>query len=173
MTKKIVIFVTLLFFSFDLLAKIVPTNFSYKFCNHHQFNFFLIKVYDSYLCSNDKANFYPQQIFNSDFSLIIKYDMNFSKEELAKSSITEINRYYNISEIEQEKYYKILLNIFPNIVKNDIIEAKYSKDSKVIFYHNKLNIGQINDAKFSKIFLNIWLHPNSKYKQMIKDLFKK
>jgi hypothetical protein len=97
--------------------------------------------------------------------------MNFNNEELAKSSIEEINRYYNISDLMQQKYYQKLLNIFPNVKKIDIIEARY-KNGITKLYHNQKIRGEINN-NFSKIFLDIWLHKDNKYKEMIKNLFQK
>lgn len=154
------------------LSKFATQKFGYKYCNHHKFTFLLLKIYDSYLCTNDKKYFFPEVIFKTNFSLIINYDMNFDKEELSKSSIEEINRYYNIDKNTQRKYFEELLLIFPNVKKGDIIEAKYHKKGVVSFYHNKSKTGEIINKDFAKIFLNIWLHKDNKYQKMTKDLFK-
>jgi len=168
-----ILLIVALLISSDALAKISADEYGYKFCNHHKFTFLFFKVYDSYLCFNDKENLAPGDIYQSDFSLIINYDMNFDKEELSKSSIEEINKHYDVSESEQKKYFKELMGIFPNVKKTDIIEAKYFKLGKVKFYHNKKLSGKIDDEKFSRIFLDIWLHKNNEYHAMTEDLYVK
>lgn len=164
-----------------LIALILPItakanlaqDFGYKLCNHHKFTFLLLKAYDVYLCTNYKEYLYPEEIFMTDFSLIVNYNMNFDKDELSKSSIEEINRYYNVNQKDQNRYYDQLMLIFPDVRKGDTIEAKYSKNRVVSFYHNKSLTGKITEAKFSKIFLDIWLYKDNKYKSMTKDLFRK
>ena len=148
-------------------------NYQYKLCNNHNFTFFLLDVYDISLCVDDEKYLYPHKIFQTNFTIIINYNMNFNKKELSESSIKEINRYYNISKKDQNEYYKQLISIFPNVKKGDIIKAQYNKAKFIDFYHNDLPIGKISDQKFSKIFLDIWLHKDNKYQKMTKDLFKK
>jgi hypothetical protein len=172
MIKIIILFITLIF-STAAKANLAPQDFGYKSCNHHKFTFLLLKAYDVYLCTDDKQYLYPEEIFKTDFSLVINYNMNFDKEELSKSSIEEINRYYDVSQKDQNLYYQQLMLIFPDIEKGDIIEAKYNKKGTVYFYHNKLLTGEINEAKFSKRFLDIWLYKDNKYNKMTKDLFLK
>lgn len=97
--------------------------------------------------------------------------MKFNKYELSESSIEEISRYYTLDNKDLKSYYEQLVRIFPDVKKNDSIEARYNKKGYVNFYHNNKFTGKINDAKFSEIFLNIWLHKNNKYQNMIKDLY--
>lgn len=167
---RILVIVTLLFSS-QALAKIAPGEYNYRFCNHHKFTFLFFKVYDAYLCFDDPQNIAPGEIFARDFSLIIDYDMNFDKEELAKSSIEEMNRYYQLSQMTQDAYFKNLMGIFPDVKKNDIIEARYFSQGRVEFYHNKILSGEISNKEFSRIFLDIWLHKNNKYQDMIEGLY--
>ena len=133
----------------------------------------MLKAYDVYLCGNDEMLLAPEKIYEDNFSLIINYNMNFSKNELSKSSIEEINRYYDVSPREQNKYFEHLMSIFPNIKKNDIIEARFSKKGSISFYHNNVFTGTIPTIKFSKIFLDIWLYKDNKYPEMTQDLFKR
>ena len=175
MIKILLCTIFLFFSSSNLLAQeinSVKKEFNYKTCNYHEFNFMFFKVYDSYLCLNEAQYLRPEAIYQADFSLIIRYNMNFDKEELAKSSIKEINRYYEVSKKDQESYYKKLVEIFPDVSKGSEIEARYSKKGFVELYYNKALTGKIHDSKFSQIFLDIWLYKDSKYPKAIKDLFK-
>lgn len=166
-----ILLIVIFLFSTQAFARIMPENYGYKICNHHKFTFLLFKVYDSYLCVNDDENLAPGEIFKSDFSLIIDYDMNFGKEELAKSSIEEINKHYEVDKETQDQYFKTLMGIFPDVKDGDIIEARYFKKGRVEFYHNKVLSGEIDNKAFSRIFLDIWLHENNDYQGMIEDLF--
>jgi len=168
---KIIILLALLTLPINAKANSKPQEFGYKSCNHHQFTFLLLKVYDVYLCTDDKEYLYPEEIFKTNFSLIINYNMNFDKRELSKSSIEEINRYYDLNKKDENNYYKQLMSIFPNVKKGDTIEAKYSKNGIVSFYHNKSLAGKITEPKFSQEFMDIWLYKDNKYKKMTKDLF--
>jgi hypothetical protein len=154
-------------------SNLAPQEFGYKSCNHHKFTFLLLKAYDVYLCANDKEYLYPEEIFLTNFSLIINYNMDFDKDELSKSSIEEINRYYDVNKKDQNRYYNQLISIFPDVKKGDIIEIKYSKNGVASFYHNKSLIGQISEMKFSKTLLDIWLYKDNKYKSMTNDLFRR
>jgi hypothetical protein len=170
MTSKIKII--LIFLIISITTNIKANNFSlksnYKYCNHHNFTYFLFDIYDIYLCLNDKNFLKYSKIYKNNFSIFIQYNLDFKKEKLAKSSIEEINRYHNIDNTE--KYYQKLLSIFPNVKKSDIIEARYNQ-SEVKLYHNGNFTGIIKDIYFSKIFLDIWLNENNKYQDMIKDLY--
>jgi hypothetical protein len=172
MLKIIALFITLIL-STTAKANLASQGFGYKSCNHHKFTFLLLKAYDVYLCTNDKQYLYPEEIFKTDFSLIINYNMNFDSEELSKSSIEEMNRYYLLSQKDQSSYYRQLISIFPDVAKGDVIEAKYSKKGSIHFYHNKALTGKINEVKFSRKFLDIWLYKDNKYTKMTKDLFRK
>ena len=172
MLKIIALFIALILPA-TAKANLSPQEFGYKLCNHHKFTFLLLKAYDVYLCINDKEYLYPEEIFKTNFSLVINYNMNFDKNELSKSLIEEINRYYDVNKKDQNSYYIQLMSIFPGVKKGDIIEAKYSKNGVVSFYHNKSLTGKITELEFSQKFLDIWLYKDNKYKSMTKDLFRR
>jgi hypothetical protein len=170
---KILLLLITLTLSTNAKAELNSQNFGYKSCNHHKFTVFFAKIYDIYLCNEEARYLYPEEIFKDNFSLIIQYNMKFSKEELSDSSIEEMNRYYSLSKEDQNIYYNKLVSIFQNVEKGDVIEAKYNKKGTIHFYRNKVLTGKIDDAKFSRIFLDVWLYKDNKYKEMTKDLFAK
>jgi len=172
MLKIIALFISLIL-PVTVKANITPQEFSYKFCNHHKFKLFLIKIYDSYLCFDKKEYLHPEKIFKTDFSLILNYDVNIKKNKLIESSIKEINRYYSLNQKHQNDYQKQLNSIFSDIKKGDVVEAKYNKNGVVSFYHNQSFAGKITESDFSQKFLDIWLYKDNKYKSMTKDLFRR
>ena len=131
-----------------------------------------MKIYDVSLCVVDKNHFNINEIFDHDFALKIHYNMDIKKTEIIKSSLAEMERYSKISNQEEQQYYHQLNNIFPDVQKNDIIIAQYHHLGHIIFFHNNIFIGKILNPELSKIFLDIWLHPQNKYRKMTKNLFK-
>lgn len=175
---RILIFLANFFIANLLLVAVASANSvaplkSYKYCNHHKFNFALIKVYDVYLCNNIKENLKANLIYQDNFSLIINYNMSFKKEDLSRSSIEEMSRYYKLNDELTKNYYNQLMAIFPDVKKGDEIEARFNKKGLVDFYHNDKFVGKISDKNFARSFLDIWLHPKNKYQKMIKDLYEK
>ncbi len=145
----------------------------YQYCNHHKFTYYLLKVYDISLCNNKNQSLSYDNLYNQDFALIIKYSINIKGEKFAESSMEEIARYYKLSEVDEKNYHNQLLNIFVDVKPKDEIAAVYKASGTISFYHNQKEIGQINDKKFSKIFLDIWLHPDAHYANMRKDLLQR
>jgi hypothetical protein len=144
----------------------------YTFCNHHKLKFFLKKIYDVYLCTNNKNSFLYSAIYQSDFSVFIKYNMGFESSYLAETSIESMGKNFVMSKFKQQSYYNILANIFPNVEKGDVIEARYSKAGIVKFFFNNNDIGVISsDPIFTKKFLDIWLRYNANAPKMQENLF--
>ena len=145
---------------------------NYKLCNHHKFTYFKLKIYDIYLCGNQSKISNYQNLYNQDFALIIKYDIKIKREKFAESSMEEIARYYQLGPEKQKNYHNQLLNIFVDVHSKDEIRAFYKASGETKFYYNNKEIGKITDKDFSKIFMDIWLHPKSHYRDMRNDLLK-
>ena len=155
----------LIFFLLPLQANSQELS-DYKFCNHHKFTYFLLKVYDIYLCNNISQQIPQEQLYKRDFGLFIHYNINIKKERIVDSSLEEILRYYDLNEETQKQYYNHLLGIFPNVHPGYEVAALYYKEGVVDFYDQKRPAGSILDREFAKIFLDIWLHPNAHYSTM-------
>jgi hypothetical protein len=127
--------------------------------------FFGLKVYDILLWSNKETFSYNQKL-----AININYNMNFSVKELTEKSIEEIKKNYEISENEQEIFTKKLNEIFVNIKKSDKKTAFFDPKKGVKLFHNSKLIGEINNLKFARYFIDIWLHDNSSYPSISKKL---
>ncbi len=142
----------------------------YKFCNHHKFTYFKLKVYDINLCNNQSQQVNYQNLYSQDFALVIQYNINIKGQKFAESSMEEIARYYKLNDAERKNYYDQLLKIFVDVKPKDQIAAVYQASGVTTFYHNRKETGRIVDKNFSKIFLDIWLHPQAHYADMRDDL---
>lgn len=127
--------------------------------------YFGIKVYDINLWTDAKNWSYEDK-----FALQIKYNINIKKEKFTESSIKEIKRYYKIDD-RVDEYTKKFNEIFPDVVKGDIISAIYNPKTGVTeLFHNSKLTGKISDKGFSRVFLDIWLHENNYYKEVSCEL---
>ncbi len=160
----------ILFFIFLINPAKAQTVSDYKFCNHHKFTYFKLKIYDINLCNNQNQSVNYQDLYNQDIALIIEYNINIKRQKFAESSMEEIARYYELSDAEKKNYYDELLKVFVDVKPKDQIAAIYQPSGITTFYHNQKETGKITDKNFSKIFLNIWLHPQAYYADMRNNL---
>jgi len=167
MIKKLSIFIL-------IITLFMPHNSeanNYEYCNSYDLKFLFKKIYNVELCAEDKKMLNYKNIYNQNFSLTIKYNINFTKKELVESSLSEIIRYNKINNTKQEAYRKILQNLFPSVQKNDIISAIYNKNGDLQFYFNNKYYSSTKNKDFNHNFLNIWLHKDNKYKKMTQKLY--
>ncbi|MES2678211.1 MAG: chalcone isomerase family protein [Pseudomonadota bacterium] len=169
MKQAIKLLATLIFF-FSINSANAQSISDYKFCNHYKFTYFKLKIYDINLCNNQNQSLNYQDLYDQDFALIIEYNINVKRQKFAESSMEEIARYYKLSDLEQKNYYNQLLKVFVDVKPKDQIAAVYQASGVTTFYHNQKETGKITDKNFSKIFLNIWLHPQAHYADMRDDL---
>jgi hypothetical protein len=159
-----------------LILLISKTSFSQTYnlenCNKHVLRYFMIKIYDIYLCPENKHPLKKKDIYQQNFSLIINYDKQFSSEELTNSTIKNISRYYKLSDSEQRDYKETFSSIYPSVKKGDYIEARYDINNHLELYYNKKLVAKITDNKLIIRFLDIWLHKENKYRKMRLNLLK-
>lgn len=133
-----------------------------------ELKYFGLKVYDINLWCEK-----PQFSYAEKFAIQIHYNMNFSKEDLAKRSIKEIERNHILSTSEQNKYYQKFLEIFSDIKKGDEKLAIFIPQKGVELYHNNQLIGKISDQKLARLFVDIWLDERGSFPQVTKKLLGK
>jgi hypothetical protein len=118
------------------------------------------------VCNNKSHNINYKNLYDNDFSLIIKYSRDIQSEALVNKSIEEIEKNHALTADRKNYYNQNLALIFPDVKNNDIIAAKYSKAGLVNFYYNNKFSGKISDKNFTKQFLDIWLGNKATYPTM-------
>ena len=99
--------------------------------------------------------------------------MNFSKEDLAKKSIEEIEKLHVLSEQERENYLTQLTKIFTSVKKGDEKLAIFSPNQTVeMFYNNNLT-GKISNPKLARLFIDIWLDEKGSYPKVTREILGK
>lgn len=160
----------LLFLSQEVFATEIPQAVSKNFKNYFligssSLNFIGLKVYDIALWAEDKNFSYEKK-----FAIFIRYNMNFSKEELAQRSIEEIERLHVLSEEERKDYLEQLRKIFNSVKKGDEKVAIFSPTQGVeMFYNNNLS-GKITNPRLARLFVDIWLDEKGSYPKVTKEI---
>jgi hypothetical protein len=127
-----------------------------------------MKVYDIFLWSEGVGFSYKKK-----FAIHIKYNMNFSREDLAQRSIVEIEKLHELSKEEKETYLKNLKEIFHPIKKGDEKTAIFVPSKGVTMFHNSEITGKIYDQKLSRLFVDIWLDERGSYPEVTRKLLGK
>ena len=102
-----------------------------------------------------KAGQFPQ-------ALKINYLRDIYSEELIERTKEEWKK-LGIKELTFSQWITLLSNIFPDIKKGDTLLLNVSENRQSEFFLNGKIIGKINDKKFGKSFLRIWLDKNCSY----------
>jgi hypothetical protein len=124
-----------------------------------------LKVYDITLWSENL-----QFSYNRKFAIHIRYNMSFSKQDLAQRSIDEIKNLHQLSQEEEKKYYQKLTEIFSDIKKDDEKIAFFDPQTGVTLFHNNQKRGEISDLKFARLFVDIWLDKKGSYPKVTEKL---
>lgn len=131
-------------------------------------NFLGLKVYHIALWSEEARFSYDKK-----FAIRILYDMNFSKEDLVKRSIDEIERLHALSAKEKAEYLASLEKIFNPIKKGDEKVALFIPQQGVSLFHEGNLVGRISDLKLARLFVDIWLDERGSYPKITKKILGK
>lgn len=170
MKKQIFSFLILIFLSSGSYALNAPKPVEESLSNsfligESDLKYFGFKVYNIELWSEKKQFSYAEK-----FAIHITYNMKFSKENLAKRSIEEIERLHVLTELEKKSYYQNLLRIFSDVKKGDEKIAIFIPQKGVEMYHNNQLMGNISDVKLARLFVDIWLDKRSSFPEVTKKL---
>lgn len=133
-----------------------------------ELRFLGLKVYDIFLWSEDTTFSYEKI-----FAIQIKYNMNFSRDDLAKRSLVEIKRLHKLSAQQESAYPEQLKSIFSSVKKGDEKIAVFTPSKGVSMLYNDKFIGEISDLKLARFFVDIWLDEKGSYPKITKKLLGK
>jgi hypothetical protein len=129
----------------------------------------MLKVYDITFCREGMVGY--SNIFNTSFSIALKYKTSSSGKWIGKRSLSEINKNNKLTQDEQKSYAKFFDEFFPNVNSGDEIKMEFDPKKVAKFYYNGKFLGEITDSLLSVRTANIWLHPNSTFKDTRDFLF--
>lgn len=107
---------------------------------------------------------------NSSADLIykIKYLKDITAKELIKRTVEQW-QHLKVDESQYQSFIPLLEAIWPDIKTGDSLTL-YRSQSTSVFYFNNKNIGEIQSNKFGKLFVDIWLSPNTSEPKLRKAL---
>ncbi|NBV06768.1 MAG: hypothetical protein EBS06_05990 [Proteobacteria bacterium] len=173
MKKLIYNFFILLLFAQPIFAAEIPANISKNLnpaflIGDSDLRVLALKVYHIALWSEEKNFSYDKK-----FAIQIIYNMNFSKSDLAKRSVEEIEKLHTLTDQEKKSYFEQLEKLFASVKKGDEKVALFVPNQGVeMFYNGKLN-GKISDLKLARLFVDIWLDERGSYPKVTKKLLGK
>lgn len=157
--------------SSEILLERLPLEYKqlgFKEVGRAKFTVLFWDIYNSTLYT--KSGNYLHE--NSPESILFKieYFKSITTEELLKRTVEQW-QHLDIPKSQYSPYISRLKVIWPNISSGDsltmLVEEKQS-----IFYFNNVKVGVITDKAFSKLFLDIWLSPETSQAQLRAQLLK-
>lgn len=132
------------------------------------YKWFFLHVYEAKLWAEQGDELYKKPL-----SLELKYARSFKAKDIVDQSIKEMKNFGVIKSDLDDLKLK-LLDIFPDVREGDVISANYGPETGVRFYLNStIDLGQLSDVRFSKIFLDIWLGENTSSPELTNKLLGK
>ncbi|GGG54590.1 hypothetical protein GCM10011403_09620 [Pseudohongiella nitratireducens] len=129
-----------------------------------EFSVMFLDIYDIALYSDTGT--YHQG--TEQYALTIEYHRNVSATRLLDLTQDQW-QHLEVPESTITQYAPVLQDMWPDIEKGDSLTIKVSPDSSQ-FYHNETVIGAIEDARFGKLFTDIWLSPDTSAPRIRRDL---
>lgn len=131
--------------------------------------YLMIKLYNITLCR--KVGVQYDNIFQTEFTIKLKYRTSSSSYWISSRSLAEIHKYYNLTVQEKQEYKKHFTDFFPNVKNDDEIKMEFIPEYGAKFYYNGQFFGEIKDKTFAMRTANIWLHPNATFQDTRDFLF--
>ena len=94
-------------------------------------------------------------------ALELIYAHSFSGASIAKRSIVEMQRQGEMDATDTASWLAAMKKIFPDVKKNDRISVVNLPGVGARFYYNGKHLGEVLDVDFAKLFIGIWLSPQT------------
>lgn len=98
-----------------------------------------------------------EDVYSGPLLLELKYSRSFKGKDIVEQSLKELLKAGNLKS-DRDEWEKKLLEIFPDVKEGDVIQARFSPRTGIVFYLNSVKeLGRLTDLNTSKKFLDIWL----------------
>ena len=109
-----------------------------------------------------------EENLDQDVILKIEYLKDITAEELIKRTVEQW-QHLKYKKSDYETFIPNLKRIWPNISAGDSLTL-YRNNQSTEFYFNNTNIGVIDNEQFYKLFLAIWLSPDTSEPELRQSL---
>ena len=126
------------------------------FIGEGSLNVFLWPVFDVRLLSDDKK-------FSWDNDLVLEFDYQraLKKNAVIEASVKEMRRQKGVTEKQLSKWRNYLQLAIKPAQKATSASLYWTAEGRITFYYDGVKTVTIEDADFSRAFLNIWLGPET------------
>ena len=152
----------------DLLSEDFKQS-TYKEVGRAKFSVLFWDIYNSTLYT--KSGDYLHENFPESLLFKIEYLKDISADDLLKRTIEQW-QYLQIPKSQYSPFIPKLKAIWPNISAGDSL-VMLVENNKSVFYFNDRKIGVIQEPEFSRLFLDIWLSPETSQTQLRAQLLGK
>lgn len=150
--------------SYDQLPSTVSSSWnSSQHIGKTKFTRFSIHIYDASLWSLSNNTSQAK-------ALSIKYAREISAKRLLSSTKKQWNHLGFADLYPIEAWLEELMAIWPDVKAGDQLIFIYADNGNSEFIFNNTKLGSINDQRFGKAFLDIWLSSRAKYQKHRKEL---
>lgn len=108
----------------------------------------------------DAALYAPNGAWQEDkpYALKISYLRNLDGEKIADRSVQEIRGQGFTDEDKLATWHAQMRKIFPDVSEGTSLTGVNTGTGETVFYKDNIEIGRIEDEKFSRAFFGIWLN---------------
>lgn len=153
----------------NITLMVLPNDFSqlnFKMVGKAKFSVLFWDIYNSTLYTKTGGylhNNSPESLFFE-----IEYLKDITAEDLLERTVQQWE-HLKVPESMYSKYLPVLKTIWPDISSGDKLTL-FVQNKQSVFYFNHEKVGGIAEANFSKLFLDIWLSPETSQAQLRKEL---
>ena len=94
-------------------------------------------------------------------ALEIAYARSFSARDIAERSITEMRRQAELAPASAAQWTTALARLIPDVRAGDRVSGLLQPGRGMSFFHNGTPRGEMADAEFARLFIGIWLAPQT------------
>jgi len=135
-----------------------------------KYSFWGLDIYQARLWTESNG-LQPENWQQSRFALELTYLRDVEGKAIAKSSIGEISKQYNVTKVKAASWQNVLENLFPNVKKMQTLTGLYTPQDGAKFFHDNRPIGEIKDAELTKSFFDIWFSSKTSAPELRSKLF--
>ena len=117
------------------------------------------KIYDARLWSPPGLN--ARNFASQPLALELAYLRDFTAADIVERSLKEMRRSANLSATQAQQWTAEMLRVFPDVKAGDRVLCLHRPGISASFWLNGRPIGEIADAEFARLFLGIWLSPQT------------
>lgn len=134
------------------------------------FRAFGFHVYDAVLRAG--RSFAPRSYERHELELELTYARAFRGSAIAERSLREMRRVGRFTDTDGERWLRWMNSALPDVQPGDRLAGWYAPREGIRFVHNGRPIAQSDDTEFARLFIGIWLSPQTSAPDLRRQLLR-